>query len=427
MRWDEVKVMYAREMRAALRERTIIVNSILIPVLLYPFMLWAVFTGISFVQGQTEGFVSRVAVIGSAAERPALMTALGDDDHVQIEDPGSLQGSPEDAVRDGRLDAVITLQPPPAGAESVPGNLQALITFNGSSERSAAARKRLANAVSEFRQGWLLARAEALGITEPAWQAFTIESRNIASGREMGGFLLGLMLPVFFVIMVAVGCFYPAVDATAGERERETWETLMTVAADRSSIVASKYLYVATFGCVAGALNLLAMVVSIRAILSPLLAEEDVAIEFGLPLTSLPLLLASAVLLAGFVAAGMMIFAAFARTFKEGQAMITPFYLLILLPVMFLQVPGLRLTVPLAMVPIVNVTMMIRGAIQGTLSWLPVLVTFVVGGAAIAACLFLASFILRYEDVVVGSFAGSFSRFVKQRLLRRSRTEGASS
>ena len=427
MRWDEVKVMYAREMRAALRERTIIVNSILIPVLLYPFMLWAVFTGISFVQGQTEGFVSRVAVIGSAAERPALMTALGDDDHVQIEDSGSLQGSPEDAVRDGRLDAVITLQPPPAGAGSVPGNLQALITFNGSSERSAAAKKRLANAVSEFRQGWLLARAEALGITEPAWQAFTIESRNIASGREMGGFLLGLMLPVFFVIMVAVGCFYPAVDATAGERERGTWETLMTVAADRSSIVASKYLYVATFGCVAGALNLLAMVVSIRAILSPLLAEEDVAIEFGLPLTSLPLLLASAVLLAGFVAAGMMIFAAFARTFKEGQAMITPFYLLILLPVMFLQVPGLRLTVPLAMVPIVNVTMMIRGAIQGTLSWLPVLVTFVVGGAAIAACLFLASFILRYEDVVVGSFAGSFSRFVKQRLLRRSRTEGASS
>ncbi len=427
MRWSDVKVMYAREMRAALRERTIIVNSILIPVLLYPFMLWAVFTGISFVQGQTEGFVSRVVVTGSAADRPALMTELERNDHLQIEDPGTLPDPPDIAIREGRLDAVLALQPPPAATPPVPGNLQALITYNGSSERSTAAKERLQRAVSEFRQGWLLAQAEALGVAETAWQSFTIDSRNVASGREMGGFLLGLMLPVFFVIMVAVGCFYPAVDATAGERERGTWETLMTVAADRSSIVASKYLYVATFGCVAGALNLLAMVVSIRAILSPLLEKEDVAIEFGLPLASLPLLLASAVLLAGFVAAGMMIFAAFARTFKEGQAMITPFYLLILLPVMFLQVPGIELTVPLAMVPIVNVTMMIRGAIQGTLAWLPVVVTFVVGGAAIAACLVLASFILRYEDVVVGSYAGSFSRFLKHRLLRRGRPEGASS
>jgi hypothetical protein len=59
---SEVKTMYLCEMRMALRDRTIVINSILIPIFLYPLILWLTFTGITFVQGQTESFVSRVAL-----------------------------------------------------------------------------------------------------------------------------------------------------------------------------------------------------------------------------------------------------------------------------------------------------------------------------------------------------------------------------
>ncbi|HPW56399.1 MAG: hypothetical protein KA072_00675 [Thermoanaerobaculaceae bacterium] len=58
----QIRVLWAREMRAALRERSIVVNSILVPVLLYPAILWAAFTGITFVQGQTEEMTAHVAV-----------------------------------------------------------------------------------------------------------------------------------------------------------------------------------------------------------------------------------------------------------------------------------------------------------------------------------------------------------------------------
>ena len=60
--WRQVRILYLREMRAALREKTIVINSILIPLFLYPLILWAVFSGLVFVQGQTAGFVSRVRV-----------------------------------------------------------------------------------------------------------------------------------------------------------------------------------------------------------------------------------------------------------------------------------------------------------------------------------------------------------------------------
>ena len=37
--WRDVWVLYAREMRAALREKTIVLNSLFIPVFLYPLLL----------------------------------------------------------------------------------------------------------------------------------------------------------------------------------------------------------------------------------------------------------------------------------------------------------------------------------------------------------------------------------------------------
>ena len=99
-------------------------------------------------------------------------------------------------------------------------------------------------------------------------------------------------------------------------------------AAARRSIVTAKYLYVATLGCLAGVLNVAAMLATMRPILAPLLARTGEQLEFTVSPWRLPVVLLGAVLLAGFVAAGMMIFAVFARTFKEGQAMITPFYML---------------------------------------------------------------------------------------------------
>jgi sodium transport system permease protein len=60
------------------------------------------------------------------------------------------------------------------------------------------------------------------------------------------------MVPFLTLITVALASFYPAIDATAGERERSTWETLMTVAAPRGNVAAAKYLYVATFGAAWG-------------------------------------------------------------------------------------------------------------------------------------------------------------------------------
>jgi sodium transport system permease protein len=419
LNWRQVGVLYAREMRAALREKAIVLNSLLIPVFLYPLLLWAAFSGITFVMGQTEGFVCRAAVLGWPAEHPKLRLQLEHDDKVVLDDSLDVARAKQQ-IRTGQLDALLEFLPASGAKAALAGNFAARITYDSSRERSEEACKRLSGVVERYRPEWLKREARKRGIDAAGWQGFMITSQNIASKKQMGAFLLGLIAPVLFVVMVAVGCFYPAVDCIAGERERNTWETLMSTSASRLSVVTAKYLYVATMGGVAGILNLLVIAATLRPVFAPLMAQAGQQFDYSMPAGALPVAAMAALLLAAFVAAGMMIFASFARTFKEGQAMITPFYMLTIVPIVFLQVPGIKFTLPLACVPIANVTLMVREALSGVFHWLPIGVTVASSLLVIALCLRLATFLLQFEDVVLGSFNGSFNKFIQQRL-RKSR------
>src|ERR1700751_3826382 len=107
--WREVRVLYAREMRGALRERAIVLNSILIPVFLYPFLLWAAFTGLTFVMGQTEGFVSRIVVSEWPSGHPGLRLKLERDEKFQLVDSSEADEAERQRIKEGSLDALLKL------------------------------------------------------------------------------------------------------------------------------------------------------------------------------------------------------------------------------------------------------------------------------------------------------------------------------
>jgi sodium transport system permease protein len=419
LNWRQIAILYQREMRAALRERTIVINSILIPIFLYPLLLWVAFTLMTYVIGQAEGARSRVVVRHWPEGHPGLRRVFERDEQIQLLLTQISKTELNKKLRDGEVEAAVEFTAADGAANALENNFSARIAFDQSRESSSDARDRVRNDIESYRADWLKREARSRSVDAAGWQGFTVSSRNVASKKQMGTYLLGLMLPVIFVVMVAIGCFNPAVDAIAGERERNTWETLMSTAANRINIVAAKYLYVVSLGGLAGCLNLIAVVLTFKPILAPLLERAGDTIESSIPIVAIPIVILAGLLLAGFVAAGMMIFASFARTFKEGQAMITPFYLMILLPVVFLQVPGLTLSPALACVPVINVTLLIRETVSGTFHWLPIGITIVVSVLIISLCIRLATFILKFEDVMTGSYSGSFVRFAKERIVGR--------
>ena len=99
--------------------------------------------------------------------------------------------------------------------------------------------------------------------------------------------------------------------------------------------------------------------------------------------------------------------------------MIGPFYILMILPPMFLQVPDIEFTPRLAAIPVVNVALMFREAIAGVYQWPLIGITLAVEIVTIALALALAVKILQYEDFIMGGYGGRFGQFFKERLLRR--------
>jgi hypothetical protein len=90
-----------------------------------------------------------------------------------------------------------------------------------------------------------------------------------------------------------------------------------------------------------------------------------------------------------------------------------------------MQDPEVTLTTKRALLPVMNVALMIREAILGRLPWLQIAVTILSSVALIAVCVRVATVILRFEDVMIGSYGGSFVRFFSSRILGRTPKRGA--
>ncbi len=143
---------------------------------------------------------------------------------------------------------------------------------------------------------------------------------------------------------------------------------------------------------------------------------SEAAITFTIPWLAVPVMMAGAVVLALLFAAAMMILASFARSFKDGQAMVTPVYWLVFLPLLLGDQTDINLSLGTALVPIANVAMMIRDAIGGVFLWEWIGVTLAVNLTLVAGCLLLARQVLRFEEFLLGGFDGSFWRFAKEKL-----------
>lgn len=406
----EIRILYVRELRSALRERNIVINSLILPLVLYPAMFWLIIAGTTFVVGQSETAHSRITFRNLPPEHQRLPAVLDGEDGITLAEADSA----DQAVRNGSIDLLVDFR---SSGDSVP---TVELIYDGSRDRSVTARSRVEEGLSRYRRAYLLDLVDRDLIRIADVQQFWVEQQNLATGRDMGRFVLGLLVPIFMIVMLSVGGMYPAIDSTAGEREHSTWETLMTVSAGRGSILVAKYLYVATFSFVAGMLNLAGMTFAFGTLLGPMLGNAVAADELQLPWDAIPVIAAGAALMALFIAAGMMIMASFARTFREGQSLVAPFYVAVFLPAMFLQAPDIEFSTRMALIPIVNVTLMFREALAGTYDWTAIGLTVGVELATIVLLLLVAHRILKYEDFVIGSYSGHLGRFFRQRFIGRS-------
>ena len=104
MNWKDIRTLYLRELRSALRERGIVVYSIIIPVVLYPLLIWLVYTAFSYANGQAAELKSHVMLRSIAGtHHQTLRRALQADRRSTLIFPRH----PEADIKKGNLDLII--------------------------------------------------------------------------------------------------------------------------------------------------------------------------------------------------------------------------------------------------------------------------------------------------------------------------------
>ncbi len=236
-------------------------------------------------------------------------------------------------------------------------------------------------------------RLAVKNIPDSALKPFDIKQENVAPPEKVGGAAFGGLIGYMVILLCLTGGMYPAMDLTAGEKERGTMETVLSSPVSRVHLVLGKFFMVLTASLVTAALSVTSMGVSFWAVehfhafdrAGSDAAEFQLRIGFGSVLSVFVMVLPLAVLFS----AALMTISLFAKSYKEAQSYVTPLMMVVILPAVAAMLPGVELTSKLALVPILNMSLLCKELVTGTYHWNYIAINFllhlrVCGGGAIS-------------------------------------------
>jgi sodium transport system permease protein len=192
---------------------------------------------------------------------------------------------------------------------------------------------------------------------------FEIRQANVASAEKVSGNLIGMILPYLLIIFCMSGGIHPAVDLTAGEKERGTMETLLCSPVARTHLVLGKGLVVLTVSLTTSWLSIFSYG------LSGALLRNNIHLPLRLAPSSLAGVLVMVLPLAVFFSGVMLAVGLFARSAKEANSYLQPLLIMAIVPSAASVLPGIELDWKLAMVPVLNVSLACREIMSGLFHW----------------------------------------------------------
>ena len=223
----------------------------------------------------------------------------------------------------------------------------------------------------------------------------------MAAPAKVGGNVIGGLFPYLIIFLCFMGALAPAIDLTAGEKERGTIETILASPVSRLDLVLGKFLMVFTASIVTAVVSLTSFALTFTL---PFLAARDIAkksqIPFDISVTGVAAVVLMMLPLAVMFAAGLMTIALWSKTTKEAHSYASPLMLVVLMPAMAAMVPGFDLNAKLALVPVLNVSLVSKEVLTGNYPWLLIGLVFASSCAYATAALSLAVAAFKHESVL---------------------------
>jgi len=408
MKWPNVKLIFARELRDQLRDRRTLFTVVVMPIVLYPLMGMAMLQVAQFMRE----YPTKIWVIGheNLAESPAFVVDNEvNADFVRENEAELLQLSfakPEanelnelvaqfsknpDSPAVSKLieqliqaemktreidvavvvpskvafvndQAVASKDPVTARANSPP---KIYVFHNSANDQSRIGAGRIKSVINRWQESVIVERLAANGIASTMVSGVKIVDADVADKLGKQTAIWSKLFPFIIMVWSLTGAFYPAIDLCAGEKERGTFETLLSSPAARSEIAIGKLLTVMTFSMTTAVLNLMSMAFTGLFVASRMGGMPG-GTGLGVPpLASIGWLLVALVPIAALFSAIALAAAAFARSSKEGQYYLVPLMMISMPLMMIPMMPSIKLDFGSSLIPITGLMLFLRGLIEG--------------------------------------------------------------
>lgn len=317
------RVVLAKECLDGVRDRRAVISALIFP-LLAPFLVYFLIYTMIEMRSQDKGLV--VAVQG-AEHAPHLLdwlTERGVEFSMPTGDPRLLVSTQAVAL---------LLVVPEDFAARLDGTKTAYVELVSDSSRTDArvAVARVRHLVRSYNAELAALRLIARGVSPAVMNAVEVVDEEVASKQEIATAVLGF-IPIYIVLAAFISGMGIAVDSTAGERERKTFESLLINPVSRLQIVLGKWVAATVFAVLGMSMTLILCMLVMSYV-----QLEALGLRFQVsPWQVVAMLLATLPL--AFLATSMqMLVGIFAKSFKDAQSYIG---FLVLLPML----PGLYTT-----------------------------------------------------------------------------------
>ena len=398
-------IIYRKELTDVLRDRRTIISMVLFPLVLMPLLTIGIVT---FMKSRIEKIMDQTSMIAwiAPAELDSVKERLAATPSMQLLAEVNDSATIIELIKDKTLDAAVIIPPNFSDrlralmAGDTAGAPPAITIYNDERrERSGFAVRRVSAVLDGYRSDLTREALVAEGLPPALVTPFTVRKENVVPAEQMGMFLAASFLPYVIILMSLTGAMYPAIDLTAGEKERGTLETLLVSGVARIDIVLGKFLTVFTASMITAALTVGSMAAAGVGVLK-MMQDVTGSLNFSVDLSTVPLLILAMVPLGIIFSALLMTLSLFARSYKEAQSYITPLTFVVIVPAMMSLMPDTELSGRMALIPVLNVSILMKDVLIGQINPGAIALTLAVNLALAAVCLYLVLAMFRRESVL---------------------------
>ncbi len=343
--------LYKKEILDILRDKKTILMMIVVPLILYPLLFFgAMYLTSSLINSDTER--SYIIAYDEKTESEGVIEFFAERAPKHDYKLAYIKADISE-FEAGVADVFISYR-------MIGGKAYYQIAYKAAETSSQTALSIAEKLMSEYREHLRSELFKKMALDEQAFMdPISFEHKDMSSKEENAGYLLGYIVPFLMITSILMGALYPAIDATAGEKERGTLETLLTLPVRNMELIAAKFAATSTVAVAAAILNMISMSLMGAYFYSTVAGSGGEVLNLLSYLPAVLIMLLCVIVFAMFASAVCLSACIFAKSFKEAQNYTTPVMLVFMICGMAGMIPALELDSTTALIPVVNISLLI--------------------------------------------------------------------